>query len=612
MTRFKTALLLATVASAALITSAASAQTLIAATPGQTPTVGNGTDTAGNQQFALLVTGASSVVNVVLQEKNCIKGTTCSPALQPNFDLLYESEGSGFGRQQWRNFTNQWPVASLPNSQGTWSHVQFAFADSSITLSDLNTYNTNVKPTAGAGIMFPKYILPVAIAYNPVYGQNASGVDMRFRVNFPQAINSVTAGGLRLTRELYCGIFNGDITNFNDSRFAAQNGSFTLQDTTNDTSTRWTQDGVPIRMVGRLEKSGTTDIFTRALAAQCNGLTGITNKYTANAESLPYNRATAGAASPDFGVVRPDTALQAASTDPVAGTTNLISNQYFNGTAITSLNVTGGSPATPVGNQGSGRFLVAIGSGLVRDAINLAPDYSTTTNPLVKLNGKIGYIASDFIVNSPTGSPTLFAAALRVLPSSGAFNMPSAVNGSSALNAIRPPEADPTTGVYTNTDDRLVRNPAGGANIVAKRQNPFAWYDVLYTTSATQSVTLADPQTGYPIVGTTQFLGNTCYTSKNREHVVNFLGWNTNGVTRDYQNADRTGVVRTLVTNSNIGATNTPWSHAIVETFLTDSNETALSQRLGDLKLWIQSTPVPGGTANPDTTNGCGGGKTGA
>ena len=128
---------------------------------------------------------------------------------------------------------------------------------------------------------------------------------------------------------------------------------------------------------------------------------------------------------------------------------------------------------------------------------------------------------------------------------------------------------------------------------------------------------MADPQAGYPITGTTQVLAYTCYAPGNREHVVNFLGWNTDAVTKDSLNLSRTGIFTKVVSNnfpatgllgrSNISAIPTPWKKAVAETFLRNT-----AGAVGALNLWIQSvsTVTNSGTANP-SANGCGGGKAG-
>ncbi|MBO9579641.1 MAG: substrate-binding domain-containing protein [Sphingobium sp.] len=616
MKRFKSALYLATAASIALTAVGAQAQTKIPFSPGQSapsnPTdTGNASSVTAGSVDSLLGTGATSIQNVLRSE--CAAIGTNSPAwvpggtgtattgLQPNFACIYEEEGSGFGRQQWRSVNNEWTAASLPNSRfvavstaaGT-GHVQFAFADSSLLASDLTTFNTNVKATAGDSIMFPKYVLPVAIAYAPVYGQNKNtGKDMSFHISSPVSIGGTPVGGMRLSHSLYCGIFNGDITNFNDSAFTTPNGGATLQDTVNDDATRWGNDGVPIRLVGRMEKSGTTDIFTRALHAQC---TGPTNKYATNAETLPYNYSTSGV---DFSHERPDTDLKNGG-GANAGSTNSVGKEYFDTTTNSiqpSMNSLPGAPTSyPTGKVGSGLYLVAIGSGAVASAIVAPADYNLNGTIL---NGKIGYVASDYIANSPTGNAQLHAAALRTGASSGGFFMPDAPSAVLAMGTIAPPQAtNSTSGVYDVSDTRKNRN-----GVTLDRADPLSWYDALYPTATTG---LAQPSDGYPITGTTQFLGYRCYTQRNREHIVNLLGWETGAVTHDWQNVDHTGAIQGIVTASNIGNLPAGWAHAVNETFLTNSSEISGGHTLGSLNLWIQDSPLPGGNANSTCTVGMG------
>ncbi|PKP94114.1 MAG: hypothetical protein CVT77_03295 [Alphaproteobacteria bacterium HGW-Alphaproteobacteria-16] len=620
MKRFNSALFLASVASMALA-SAASAQSII---PG--PVGPNDTD------GALHGAGATSVQNILVQELNCIGGNNplltetggsvpiaeptalttpagtfnCSTQeLQPNFEAKYVGTGSGFGRQSWRNRTEQFTATGRTVLGGPWNTVQFAFADSSITAGDITDYNNATTGAATLGvtpIMFPKYVLPVAIAYNPIYGRNTTtSTDYTFRVNpaFSAAttqIGGVNVGGLRLTRDLYCGILNGQITNWNHPDLQTANGNQSLGDPADP---RWAAQGAPIRLVGRLDRSGTTDLYTRALAAQCNSVPGVTNRYTLNAETLPYNSSS----GVNFVTERPDTGLRPGG-GTTAGTFNLVGREWFNpasgGSILVSASSSGTAPSSnpnAANGNGSGLFLVASGSGAVRDAINFAPDFATTANPNILLNGKVGYISSDYVANSPTGSATLFAAALENANNS-TFNLPSAANSSASLTAIAPPQAA-ANGAFQLADTRLVRNPAGGANIQARRANPLAWYDVLYPTPTTG---LANPAAGYPFSGTTQVLAHQCYKATNRPFVVNFLGWNTDAVTRDSANANRTGIFTNASTGllalSNIGTLPQPWRRAVNQTFLTDSNETNGGQRLGDLNLWIQSLPTPAGTAN--------------
>ncbi|MFT6568927.1 MAG: hypothetical protein ACJAWY_000620 [Sphingomonas echinoides] len=635
MKRFKTALFLATVASCAIISSGAQAQI-----------------TASNDgELKLHGTGATSIQNVLVQELNCVggseplgvigsttaAGTTttvaeptnlstpagtfdCSTqALNTGFAARYVASGSGQGRSAWDAvgavsatpaFTHTGTQAN-PNPFGDWSTVQFAFADNAPTLTEIATFTGNTAgltgPSAAAGgapVVFPKFVLPVAVAYAPVYGHNNStNQDYAFHIDTtggsPTTINGNAVGGLRLSRTTFCGIFAGTITNYNNSNFTTDNNGTSLRDP-NDDSSRWNSDGVPVRLVGRLDRSGTTDIFTRVVAAQCGGA------YTQHAETLPYIKASSG--QPDFTSARPDTGLRFLGSDTNASnnTVNLVSNQYYNrstGTYVTVNDASGAAAgtaaypnpnSTPVTN-GTGVFLVANGSGAVAAAINKAPDWrsaswfsaaSSTNN--VDLNGKIGYIGADFLNGSPTGAG-LFAAALKN-NTSGAWVLPSAANATVAFGTIAPPQSD-ASGVYTTSpaDTRSVSIPGylnGGTDTTgaATRNNPLAWYQVLYIGTG-----LADPSVGYPITGTTQFLGYSCYKAddhgSNRDAIRHMLGWNTGRETNDSNGDDRTGIftdgTNGLLARSNIGALPSNWQTAINETFLSNDSGLDLNIQAG-------------------------------
>lgn len=627
MKRFKTALYLVSVASCALANSAAFAQSL----PG--PNDGDS---------ALHGTGATSIQNVLVQELNC-KGATdfqlgnangtfttipeptdlttpsgtfncTNQSLDSFFAAKYVGTGSGFGRQAWRSLTNQFGGTNLnPFAPSAWNTVQFAFADSSIQPTDLTAYNTtnNVDSVGGAAIMIPKFVLPVAIAYNPLYGEQTVGATVnKFYFNVQGATDQ---GGLNLGRPVYCRIFNGDIKNWNDPAFTAANGSHSLMDPSDD-STRWSTAGVPIRLVGRMDSSGTTDIFTRALAQQCTGVTGadgmtvVPNKYTMHAEGLPYNSAS----NITFVSERLDTPYQVGGP-ATAGTTNTIGREFFNQTANAiqvSASSTGTDSSAPIGtgtlrNQGSGFFLVANGSGAVRDAINFGPDWQVDTTSTLLVNGKLGYISADFINGSPTGSSQLRAARLSQNPGVVPFNFPTAPNAITAVGTVLPPQSN-SDGSFNATDARQVRDNASSTGtplVSATRNNPFGWYDVFYPTTG---ATLAQPTTGYAITGTTQALLYTCYRPANLGPILDFLSWNYDDVLApklDDSSVNRSGIFTAtttlggfngLLARSNIGALPEPWKRAIRDTFLTNASGRNLDIEAGGSGRCATVAMLPG------------------
>lgn len=551
MKRINSALFLATVASMALA-SGASAQTV--PTPGP------------NDGFNRLNgAGATAVQQIVNDEINAIVIS------DPNFAATYQGTGSGAGRQAWRNTTPQAPV--------TWNTVQYAFSESNTSSTELTQYNSTVATYGLKPVQLPKFVLPVAFAYNPVYARVGT-TDYRFRINPAFAasttqINGVNVGGLRLTRELYCGIFNGDIRNWKDSRLQTANGGVSLGDA-NDAN--WSTNGAPIRLVGRMDRSGTTDIFTRAMKAQCDGVLGAANnKYDVNAEALPYGR-VAGAA--DFSGVRADTPYSTSSSAALAGTLNLIGNQYFNGTTIVA--VSGGSASNPAvgSHDGSGLFLMADGSSRVAGAIAATPDVTRGTRVY---NGKIGYIGADFISNAVSGNANLHAAALEQSGSgSTTWQLPSAGAASAALGNILPPESS-GLGAFANygTDTRNM--------ILMERKNPLSWYNVLYNRVLPTDPILSDPTAGYPVTGTSQFLGHTCYKTNNLPSIRTWLGYNVGvkGANTAVVDTRFTDSVTGLMAKSNIGALPSAWQRAVIQTFLTNSAEVSNSQPLGGLNLWL-------------------------
>lgn len=611
-----------------------------------------------NADGALHGAGASSIPNTVTRSFNCLsavdnpRGTSSSAtsltvltqgvfigtpavdcsvaadAVQTNVQGKYVSAGSGFGRQIWRNFSNDFQGGGATASTGVfnpfvtapdvWSNVQFAFSDTGVSASDLSTYNTRAAPSAGAAISFPLYLLPVAIAYSSTYGINAGGQPMVFnaRGRGIALAGGTPAAAIKLSKAAYCGIFNGTLTNWNNAAFTTLNNGTPLFDPVNDTAARWNADGVPIRLVGRLDRSGTTDIFTRHLAAVCNptnapgiperrsatgrllaaavpAFTG-TNRFTQPAESLPYSPSS----GIDFRSVRGDTGYRTNnSAANLAGSVNSISGDFFNGTAIVNIGTgstqfpsTSGPSSTPNGNQGTGFFLLADGSPRVAGAITLAPDYSLNG---VLLNGKIGYISADFVNPSVDALPGLAAATLQVGVSTTLYANPTATAARAAMGTILPPQSD-TGGLYQANDTRLVRPTTGTALVPATRANPIAWTDVLY---ADTTQTLAAPTVGYPLTGTTQVFLYTCYAGTNREAMVSFLGWTLGQYTRNGSGAVApkgllNGTVPAtpgVLFQSNVGVVPANWTRAIVNTFL--SNPTA-EPTLGAQNLWIQDRTI--------------------
>ncbi|MEO0030986.1 MAG: hypothetical protein RIS94_744 [Pseudomonadota bacterium] len=570
--------------------------------------------------------GASSVAVILPRELNCVGPATghstvgkndgtasaitegayagtdapfdcATKNIQPNLAGKYISTGSGGGKTAWKNidasaFFTGAAGAIFPSSFGTtWSNPHFVMSDSPVAAADFTTFANKAANTAGknagAAIQIPLYVLPVAFAYNPVYGHKTTeNVDLTFNVGTPVTVNGVVSGGMRLSKKVYCGIFNGYITNWNDAAITALNTKIvakktvavSLMDTVNDTATRWAADGAPIRLVGRLDKSGTTDIFTRHLAATCNGGimgTSNPNKYLNAAEALPYNTAS-GITLTSF---RSDSPYKTSATNGTsfAGTTNMLSGAVWTGSAIDSTQ----------GTEAAGLFMVADGSGKVASAINAAPDRASATDGNVLLNGKFGYIGADFVKPSP--SQLLHAAALEQGQSNSTkkpvFVMPTALNAQAAFGVkILPPESD-RGGKYVKATSAAQFS----------RSNPADWYEALYSGDST----LANPSLGYPATGTTQFVSGTCFADPAvRNAMVNFLNASLGNLKFDaaknkLSSETFTGVkAGKLGFKAQMGIAPLPkaWKVAITETFLTRSKQKAADATLlGARNLYIQN-----------------------
>ena len=168
--------------------------------------------------------------------------------------------------------------ANAPSGFSQLGVPYLGLADAALTAEDINVYNNGgtdsafntisfrtdstasntspyMRPAArwGALIQMPFSVDPVAFGYNPTN------------------LNIATADGkLHLDKAAYCGIFNGSITNWNDSHLQALNGGTQLN------------SNLAIKLVGRTPGSGTTSIFTRHLADVCSSSAGYysgTNHY---------------------------------------------------------------------------------------------------------------------------------------------------------------------------------------------------------------------------------------------------------------------------------------------------------------------------------------------
>lgn len=483
--------------------------------------------------------------------------------IQPTLDFKYVSTGSGGGRTNWSKYVLT-GIVSMPASFAASyadGHVQYAMSDTAITSANLTDYNNTtvgaVSPAnAGTGpaIQIPFYLLPVAVAYAPVYGKvdtvtGIKSLSLNVKSTFV-ALDGAgnTTGGLRMKKTTYCGIMNGTITNWNDAALKTDNGTQSLMDA-NDDLTRWNTTGVPIKLVGRSDNSGTTNVFTRHLAAAC--------------PSTDFSVAATG--SDQLPTARKGTAV------------------YNSAGAITA------------GVETVGKFGLVSGSSGVAGTVGQTIAAPIVGSLATNLGGYLTYIGADFVRPASVGgsAPVLYAAALQQALTTN-FKMPTAVNATAAFGtAVLPPESS-SNGKYL---------PTAGCNSTTAgcRANPLSW------AQASNDLTkLANPVTGYPIVGTTNLLMYTCYSTPAKRNAMMALASLQFGkITSDSVNAkvpaalvnstaNGTGglPVGILVRN---GIANMPasWKTAILETFFS---KVITLTNPASLNLWIQDK-LPATTA---------------
>lgn len=493
-----------------------------------------------------------------------------SQSVQPNLTGHYVSTGSGGGKTDWSKFT----TSAIVNNPFTYGgHIQYAFSDSAISSSNLTDYGTNVPANAGAAIQIPFYVLPIAIAYSPVYGRKNTGsgiVNLSLNVKTAFVVKDGAGqptGGLRMKKTTYCGIMNGSITNWNDPALKADNGGQSLKDGADD-QTRWDTIGVPIKLIGRNDNSGTTNLFTRHLDAitQCNG--GQMDTNTGGGDQLPTG------------------AKSTARYDKQTG-------------------------ALTTGTETAGKFGLVDGSDGIAAVVGqtiASPGAGATT-----LGGYLGYVGADFVTPATVGSgvPALFSAALQA-GTGTAFKTPTTANAQAAFGTgYLPPESN-SSGTY---------NPAVTAN--GHRNNPLDW--VLATTVTTK---LANPTAGYPIVGTTNALLYTCYDSTaKRLAIVALAGLQFGKITLNNTGGhvpaalttstakDSVGYPIGILPRNGIAPLPGSWKTAIWETFFqkitSGSNPSSLGLWLQD-KLPTTAAQIDGNLANgellsnPSCTGGAG------
>ncbi|MDZ8185253.1 MAG: substrate-binding domain-containing protein [Nostoc sp. ChiSLP02] len=141
----------------------------------------------------------------------------------------YAPVGSGAGITA---FFTQTPPAGSPTIP---SPVSFAATDDPLTGANVERVATG-SPNGGKAVQVPVVGVGIALAFNAGINEPASG--------------------LKLSRITYCGILNGNITNWSDARIKADNGGKVVST-------------LPIKVVVRQDSSGSTFVLSNHLDAIC-------------------------------------------------------------------------------------------------------------------------------------------------------------------------------------------------------------------------------------------------------------------------------------------------------------------------------------------------------
>ncbi len=427
---------------------------------------------------------------------------TCTPIGLATDALHYASTGSGLGIAGFLSHDRSRYGASA--SGWTSGDVQYALSESPLSAGEVSKYDSGgtlngvvmgpppalypaPRTFGGALVQVPVAIVPVALAYDPVYKKvNTAGTLTSYRFN---VVNGVRAnGGLRLDAATYCKIVNGVITDWNDAAITTLNGA-SLRDPSDPVpAASWS---VPIELVGDSLSSGITQVLTRHLFAACASLSGNEFVTPAGTPELPLPRQGPGVGRFTLAPGAPGIAAYTSFTDvPAVGATLTRGRLAYLGTAYT------------------------------------AP-YAA--------NGGLSY--------------ALFTASLKN-SGSGAFVAPQPSTATTAFAAQTAPETN-GAGVY-----------APSSTLWGARNNPADWVRLSATGS---SASLANPSAGYPIVGTVNFLGYTCYATTARTTAIHdyVAFWLNNP---------------TILTNFGLAAMPTAWRTAITDTFLTTPSTPSVLQ----------------------------------
>ena len=578
--------------------------------------------------------------------------------INPADVIFYVSTGSGRGIEAFymQNPTraNTFPAPNAPAVPGTYTRTHYALSETALNTAQAAVYNNggyvpgysasstgtvfaikdqagNAVSTACTGtctvtqvdnpriqygrmIQLPLLIAPIAITYDPVYGKvraaDGSITELKLRIKVLKPTATAPTGGLKLNQVAYCGIFNGQITNWNHPLLTTLNGNQSLRDLADPVTTNWS---VPMYLVGRSDNSGTTSLWTRHLAKVCGDLVtagativsggvggstvALANQYANSTNNLPGNGQSGIPSESSTTAVAGSLAfsLYTKNTDTTGGTAPLQSGANA---------ATPGTYARLNGNDGVQQYVNFPGnvvpSATVGDRITWgrigygSPDYVLPAAANTGLNGYGLWTASVLQPGATglvvTGSPSVQTGTVYVDPTP--------LNASSAFGTILAPEST-STGAYS-----------AGSTGARVRTDPGSWVE-----PADKASPLALPAKGYPIVGTSNVLMYQCYKDAAvRYSLVKFLSTFYSKLAKDSTYASfnsrlMTDTKQGVLGKSGFAALPTGWATAINNTFF--SNNTAT---VNALNLWvinrIATTAAAESTSNLPNTTVCGSGAT--
>lgn len=201
--------------------------------------------------------------NASLEPNSADSGATCNATTEDcAAELLYAAVGTGSAQASFLAHLGQGSVGSneppyldlvrFPTiTSYPYPDLDWAAGDAPLSVTQLTSYNNTLNGTGtdfqrfGAANVVPMMAAPVALAYNPGGTGLPSGTT------------------LQLSRNSFCGIMTGTITNWDDPSIATDNPGVTF-------------NNLAITVVVRSDGSGTTFITSNALNAQCSNFAAVT------------------------------------------------------------------------------------------------------------------------------------------------------------------------------------------------------------------------------------------------------------------------------------------------------------------------------------------------